>query len=230
MLSCKNLALSVRNADGTCKQLFSELSFTAHPGEIMMVLGKNGTGKSTLLKTLVGHVPAQCGSIRIFDRELAHFSKSELAQIFAFVLQDNERGTIREFSVEENLCFALHKGTRLSLLRPAVSQKNQEKISTFLQAVAPVFRERLSQKAGSLSGGQRQMLSILMNILSDAKIFLLDEPTAALDDTTAEEIMQELQNWVRERKLIALMVSHDLVLVERYGDRILDLNSPTAAP
>jgi putative ABC transport system ATP-binding protein len=150
-------------------------------------------------------------------------SSQERSKTFAYIMQDNEQGTLGAFTVLENLCFALNKGQSLSVLRPALSKDKKQRVGELLYQYAPQFLERLNQKVSSLSGGQRQVLSILMNIVSDAKVLLLDEPTAALDDRTTEQVISQIQQWVRERNLIAVMVCHDLSLVERYADRRLEL-------
>lgn len=223
MLVCKNMRVSVPSKSSGSKVLFNDLSFEARAGEILMVLGKNGTGKSTLLKTLVGQIKPEFGTISLFESELSQVPQKQRAKRFAFVMQDNERGTIQNFTVLENLCFALNKGQKLSFLRAAVSKAKEEKIRELLATHAPSFLEYLAQNASSLSGGQRQLLSILMNVISDAEVFLLDEPTAALDDATTEDVMSQIRYWVRERKLIAIMVCHDLSLVERFADRKLEI-------
>ncbi len=216
MLESKQIKISFSN-----KILFENLCFKAQQGQILMLLGKNGSGKSTLLKLIRGEIQSQSGEIILFEKELSKYSRKEISNLYAHVLQDNERGTFSEFTVLENLCFAMKKGKSLSFFRSAVSEK--KKVISFLEQNAPQFINKLEQKVSSLSGGQRQLLSILMNMASEAKVFLLDEPTAALDENASHEIMSQLQKWVREKNLIAVMVCHDSLLVARYGDAVLSL-------
>lgn len=222
MLSCKYINLRIAREDASTRTLIENLNFEARPCEILMLVGKNGTGKSTLLRTLMGLNSASSGTVSLYGENLK-VSQSESAKHCAYVVQDSERGTLGDLTVMENLCFALAKGKIPSIFRFANSKLNQDKVHALLSNYAPKFLALVDQKVSSLSGGQRQLLSILMSLASEAKVLLLDEPTAALDEATAEEVMTQIRRWVVERELISIMVCHDSSLVQKYGDRVLDL-------
>lgn len=225
MLVVKNLKLSVVDKPDNRKLLFDNLNFNALPGKILMVRGKNGSGKSTLLRVLAGEIKEDAGSILLDGKDVSGVSFLQRCRDFAYVKQDPERGTLSDFTVLENLCFALNRGQKLEIFRKAVSEKKIEKIKEFLSIYSPIFLSKLNQRVSSLSGGQRQLLSILMNLISDTKVILLDEPTASLDDNATISLMTQLKTWVSEKNLIALMVCHDLSLIERYGDAEIHIGS-----
>jgi ABC-type uncharacterized transport system, ATPase component len=129
-------------------------------------------------------------------------------------------GTAANMGIEENLALAFRRG-RLRNLKWGISNKERELYREYLSRLGLGLENRLSAKAGLLSGGQRQALTLLMATLIKPKILLLDEHTAALDPKTAEKVLQLSDQYIREGKLTSLMVTHNMVNAIQYGNRLV---------
>ena len=180
-------------------------------GEVTALLGRNGMGKTTLLKTVMGLLPARSGSIRFGDIEIEHWPTHRIALAgLAYVPQGRE--IFGAFTVGENL--------RLGFLA-----QNLDRIDPSQQTLAqvldwfPVLKERSRQRAGTLSGGQQQMLAIARALVGRPKLLLLDEPTEGIQPSIVEEIGDILRRIVAETGLTVLLVEQNVDLVTRLAQR-----------
>lgn len=219
MLQLEDIELSF----GT-KKIFNSLKLEVKQGELVMLLGKNGAGKSSLFKLLAGSITPQKGSIIVDGKSITHLLPHQRATFFSTVAQDPNLGTFTEMSLLENLSFAYLRGQKRGLL-PFARKKRREYFKTMLQMLDIGLENRLDSLAGELSGGQRQALSLIMAILQEAKALLLDEITAALDPEMSEFVMELTAKIVKEQNLPALMITHNLLHAKKYGDRILVLEN-----
>jgi putative ABC transport system ATP-binding protein len=192
-------------------------------GQFVTVIGSNGAGKSTLLNTLTGDVALMGGRVVIDGADVTGWSPPRRAELVARVFQDPMAGSCAELSIEENLSLAAARGRRRGLAR-AVDSRRRAAFRQRLTLLGLGLENRLGDRMGLLSGGQRQAVSLLMATLQPMKILLLDEHTAALDPKTAEFVLELTQRIVSEKKLTTLMVTHSMRQALDYGDRTVMLH------
>lgn len=220
MLELRHIDLSYNRGTPNEVQLFEDFNLKVESGQFVSIVGSNGSGKTSLLNLLSGRFRPQKGEILIdgedVTKQAEHLHYRSLSRVF----QDPSAGTSPSLTLLQNLALAEHKGQRYGL-RPGVSRERMDDYRSQLAAFGLGLENRLNDKVITLSGGQRQAVALLMATMTPIKILLLDEHTAALDPKTAEVIMQLTHQIIREKKLTALMVTHNLRYSLRYGDRIL---------
>ena len=189
-------------------------------GAFVTVIGSNGAGKSTLLNAIAGEAETDRGMLAIDGKEVTRWPAARRSALIARVFQDPLAGTCEALTVEENLALALGRGRRRGLKR-AIDRTVREQ---FLDRLAPLglgLERRLSDRIGLLSGGQRQVVSLVMATLAPMRILLLDEHTAALDPRIAGFVLDLTRRLVAEAGLTALMVTHSMRQALDCGSRIL---------
>lgn len=219
--------------------LFTDFSLSVAKGEFVSVVGSNGSGKTSLLNIICGSVPVDAGRIVIDGRDVTNVPEHLRYARIGRVWQNPATGTCSYLTILENMALAdCGPGDG----KPASSGKRGAKCRRFglTAGISPArvefYRERLAtlglgledklgQRAGALSGGQRQAMALIMSTLTPIDILILDEHTAALDPRTAELIMELTDRVVREKKLTAVMVTHNLRFAADYGDRLLMLHA-----
>ncbi len=185
------------------------VSLTLKEGEFVAVIGGNGSGKSTLLNCISGvHFP-DSGSIKLDGEDISFLPEYKRSKFIGRVFQDPLKGTAFDMSIEENLAIAWYKG-RSRNLKPGLTRKDIEVFWEKLARLDLGLENRMKDKAGLLSGGQRQALTLLMAIMVRPKLLLLDEHTAALDPSTAKKVLQLTRSFVKEEKIATLMVTHNM--------------------
>ncbi|WP_027340746.1 ABC transporter ATP-binding protein [Halonatronum saccharophilum] len=189
-------------------------------GEFLTVVGSNGAGKSTLLNTVAGNFPLDKGSISIDGIDVTSFPDYKRANLISRVFQDPLQGTAASMTIAENLVLALKRSSRLSL-KLGINSKREEEFKEALSILGLGLEDRLGDKVGLLSGGQRQALTLVMATLEKPKVLLLDEHTAALDPKTAKNIVDITKKLIKEYNLTVLMVTHDLNQALDLGDRTI---------
>lgn len=199
------------------------ISLSIKTGEFVTVIGSNGSGKSTLLNALSGEVIPNHGTIMIGDIDITHKTTAQRASLISRVFQDPLAGSCENLSIEENMALAWNRG-QTSGLGPALSDKNRKVFKQQLSRLGLSLENRLKDKMGLLSGGQRQAISLLMSALRPAKIILLDEHTAALDPKTAAFVLDLTCQIIEENKLTALMVTHSMQQALEVGTRTIMLH------
>jgi len=192
-------------------------------GEFVTVIGSNGSGKSTTLNAISGDLLVDTGRIVIDGRDVTRLNAWQRAGLVARVFQDPMAGTCEALSIEENLALAWQRGKRRGLGR-AVRADLRTLFRERLKLLNLGLENRLSDRMGLLSGGQRQAVSLLMAALQPSRILLLDEHTAALDPKTAAFVLQLTDRIVNESKLTALMVTHSMRQALDHGTRTIMLH------
>jgi len=178
----------------------------AEAGEIVTVIGPNGAGKSTMIKTIAGLVRAREGTIRLLGTQTHAMRASEVARLgMSYVPQ--EANVFRRLSVAENLEMGAW-----------VLPEKQAERAEMVFDLFPVLRERRGVNAGSLSGGQRQMVALGMALMVDPKILLLDEPSAGLSPKLVEEMFNIIRN-VNSDGVAVFMVEQNAIQALRMSDR-----------
>lgn len=193
------------------------------PGQFVTVIGSNGAGKSTLLNVLSGDVIPEKGRVMINDRDVTRWSTPQRAKLVARVFQNPESGSCAHLTVEENLALAYRRGQGRGL-RPALNRSVRKEFGEQLARLGLGLENRLGDRMGLMSGGQRQAISLLMSTLAPNQILLLDEHTAALDPKTAAYVLQLTREIVAERGSTTLMVTHSMRQALTLGDRTIMLH------
>jgi len=189
-------------------------------GDFVTIVGSNGAGKSTLLNVISGAVPCDDGQVSIRGIDVTSWPQHKRAHMVAVVLQDPKTSVAPSLTVEENLAVAFSRGKRRGL-HLALTRSRRRNLQDQVVALAPPLANRLRQSAGSLSGGERQMLAVVMATLAGADVLCLDEHCASLDPLRAPEVMAVTDAAIHNRGLTTLMVTHNLELAVRHGKRLL---------
>nr|UVT38085.1 Energy-coupling factor transporter ATP-binding protein EcfA2 [uncultured bacterium] len=192
-------------------------------GQFVTVIGSNGAGKSTLLNAISGDLQVDSGRLLIDDEDVTRRSVWQRANVVARVFQDPMAGTCEDLTIEENMALAWARGGRRGLGR-AVRHEQREMFRDRLATLGLGLENRLADRIGLLSGGQRQAVSLLMAALQPSRILLLDEHTAALDPRTAAFVLNLTRDIVAKYKLTTLMVTHSMRQALDVGDRTIMLH------
>jgi putative ABC transport system ATP-binding protein len=196
---------------------------TIPTGQFLTMIGSNGAGKTTVLNAIAGDVAPDSGSIVIDEKDVTHWSRPGRASLIGRVFQDPVMGSCAELTIEENMSLAAARGRRRGLAL-AVDPRRREAFRARLRMLGLGLENRLQDRMGLLSGGQRQAVSLLMATLSPMKLLLLDEHTAALDPKTAEFILDLTRRVIAEQGLTTMMITHSMRQALDFGDRTIMLH------
>ncbi|MBQ5536227.1 MAG: ABC transporter ATP-binding protein [Oscillospiraceae bacterium] len=202
------------------KRALQDLNLHLAPGEFVTVIGGNGAGKSTLLNAVAGVWPVDGGKILIDGVDVTALPEHKRAAFIGRVFQDPMMGTAPNMQIEENLALAKRRGKKRGL-RWGVTKAEREEYHERLKILGLGLENRMEDKVGLLSGGQRQELTLLMASLQKPKLLLLDEHTAALDPTTAAKVLELSDQIIAENQLTALMITHNMRDALKHGNRII---------
>ncbi len=192
-------------------------------GQFITVIGSNGAGKSTLLNVLGGGIIPQQGRVKIGEQVVTRWPVAQRSHLVSRVFQNPLLGSCAHLTVEENLALADQRGKRRGL-GGALKKERRGRFRHRLAQLGLGLENRLGDRMGLLSGGQRQAICLLMATLAEHKILLLDEHTAALDPKTAEEVLRITRQLVAEQNLTTLMVTHSMGQALAVGNRTLMLH------
>ena len=220
MLELKNITKIYNQGLVTESCLFRNFNLTVKDGEFVSIVGSNGSGKTSMLNIICGSIPVEEGQVIIDGHDITRSPDYRRYGRIGRIFQDPAMGTCPDLTMLENLSLADNKGKPFGLGR-AVSKKRIDYFRDQLASRQLGLEDKLHVKMGALSGGQRQAVALLMVTLSPLDFLILDEHTAALDPHTAEIIMQLTDRVVREKKLTAMMVTHNLRYAVEYGSRML---------
>jgi urea transport system ATP-binding protein len=202
MLEVKNLAVAYGQS-----QIIGDLSFTAARGETLAIMGRNGMGKTTLMKALIGILRSKGGSVKLGETELTSLdSFRRVGSGLAYVPQG--RQIFPTLTVEENI-------------RTGLATTGKKKIDEGIYSLFPVLKEMRRRRGGNLSGGQQQQLAIARALVSEPKVLLLDEPTEGIQPSIVKEIGRALTEIKKLRDLTILVSEQVLSFTLDVADRIL---------
>ena len=200
-------------------RVFNELSLDVNKGDFVAIIGSNGAGKSTLLNIISGMIEEDGGVILIDGQNVSNKAEFARSQDIGRVFQNPSQGVSPKMTILENLSLADNKGKKYGLSL-GINKKKTEYYKELLKEVNLGLEDKLFNKVELLSGGQRQALTLLMAVMSNPKLLLLDEHTAALDPKTSEKIMEITKKIVKERGITTLMVTHNLKHAMESGNRL----------
>jgi len=208
------LRLSGLAAGYGAKTVVSEVSFALEPGQILAFLGHNGAGKTTTLKAVMGLLPARAGSVLFDGGRIDRLSVADRVAMGLRLLPEG-RGIFPDLSVAENI--------------DVVAARNVCPGATFgvadVYRLFPVMRERRTTRAGSLSGGQQQMLALSLAILGKPRCLMLDEPSIGLAPNLVERMFQQVREVCKSHAMTAVVVEQNVAAAMRIADRVVIMNN-----
>ena len=205
------------------KVALNGVSLHLEDGDFVTMIGGNGAGKSTLLNAIAGVWQVDDGKIVIDGTDITGLSEHKRAPWLGRVFQDPMMGTAATMQIIENLALAKRRGQKRGL-KPGVTKAEKDEYSDLLATLGLGLENRITEKVGLLSGGQRQALTLLMATLNKPKLLMLDEHTAALDPRTAEKVLTLSDQIIKENNLMTMMVTHNMKDAIRYGNRLIMMN------
>jgi phospholipid/cholesterol/gamma-HCH transport system ATP-binding protein len=212
VIDIKNLKKSFGNQD-----VLKNISLKLHNGENLVVLGKSGSGKSVLIKCIVGLLNSDAGEINVFGKNVTSLKRNELGEIrksIGFLFQSS--ALYDSMTVQQNLEFPLRR------IKENLSDKEiKEKINEVLENVG--LSDALYKMPSQLSGGMRKRISLARTIVVDPKIMLYDEPTTGLDPVTSDEISSLINEVRKKYKTSSIIITHDINCALNTADRIIML-------
>jgi branched-chain amino acid transport system ATP-binding protein len=188
-------------------QAVKDVSFSVAKGEVLGLMGRNGAGKTSVLRTIMGLMAKRSGSVRVGTEELANLP-AHLVPLSGVAYVPQGRRLFSELTVDENL--------RMGLLARNSGRDTYERVLNLL----PVLRERLNQPSGTLSGGEQQMLAVARALCVEPKVLLLDEPSEGLVPAVINRILDMIAGLKREG-LAVLLVEQQVKSALRICDRIM---------
>jgi putative tryptophan/tyrosine transport system ATP-binding protein len=196
------------------------VDLTLEESSFVIVLGMNGSGKSTLLNAVAGSFYVDAGAIKLAGHDVTRWPEHRRAQLIGRVFQNPFSGTAPTMSIAENFALAARRGHARGLgwaLSPHLMKPLRERIASLKMGL----ENRLDNAIGSLSGGQRQALTLLMATWLKPRLLLLDEHTAALDPKSADQVIALSDEVIQRDQLTTLMVTHSMQQAVSLGDRII---------
>ena len=223
MLSAQDLRLTFNPGTPIETKALRGLSLEIPTGQFVTVIGSNGAGKSTFLNSVSGDQSVDSGTIKIDGLDVTKMPVWARSERVARVFQDPMAGTCEDLTIEENMALAQCRGSFRKLTR-AVKTEMRALFRDRLAMLGLGLENRLTDRIGLLSGGQRQAISLLMAALQPSRILLLDEHTAALDPRTADFVLRLTERIVAESQLTTMMVTHSMRQALDVGERTVMLH------
>lgn len=220
MLELKHIKKVYNPGTVTEMCLFDDFNLTVKDGEFVSIVGSNGSGKTSMLNIICGTIPIEGGQVLIGGKDISKMKDYQRYRTIGRVHQNPSMGTCPNLTMLENMSLADHKGKHFGL-GFGINKARENYYREQLSILGLGLEDKMHVKLGALSGGQRQAASLIMSTLTPIEFLILDEHTAALDPKTAEIIMELTHKVVEEKKLTAMMVTHNLRYAVEYGTRLI---------
>lgn len=222
MIKLSNISKTFNRGRANEVKATQNLSLTIAAQEYVVVVGSNGSGKSTLLNLIAGSILPSSGQIEIDDHNVTRLADYERSRWIARVFQNPLSGTAPDLSILDNFRLAALR-TQAKGLSIGTSAAFKNEVKDKIALLGMGLENKLEQPMGTLSGGQRQALTLLMSVMDDCKILLLDEPTAALDPRSARLVMETVDKLITDFKLTAILITHNLKDAHTHGNRLIQM-------
>lgn len=222
MIEIKHISKKFNKGEATEIMALNNISININSKDFIVIVGSNGSGKSTFLNSIAGSFLVDEGSIIIDGNDVTQLQDYQRTKWLSRVFQNPLQGTAPALSIIDNFRLAALR-THTKNVTIGISKKFIDEVKENIASLGMGLENKVNQPVGSLSGGQRQALTLLMSVMDDSKILLLDEPTAALDPKSAEIVMNTASKLINELHLTAIFVTHNLKEAISYGNRIVQM-------
>ena len=220
MIHIKNISKIYNKGNEDEVSALKDVSIEIPQGEFVVIIGTNGSGKSTMLNLLLGTQTPTQGNILINNNDITALPEYKRSKWISMVFQNPAHGTAPELSILENFRLASLRAGKKKLsigINDDFRKTVEEKVASLRMGL----EKKLEQPMGSLSGGQRQALTLLMGVMDKTDILLMDEPTAALDPKSSQVVMQLADKINKELGITIVLVTHSMKDALQYGNRLL---------
>jgi len=201
----------------------NDISLTINKEDFVVLVGANGSGKTTLLNIIAGAEMSTNGKILITNTDVTRLPEYKRSRWIARVFQNPLSGTADELSILDNFRLAAIRTTKKKL-QLGINEAFKKRVREQIASLGMGLENKLEQAMGTLSGGQRQALTLLMSVMDNSQILLLDEPTAALDPRSASLILETADNLIKQYNLTAVLITHNLKEAQQYGNRLIQMS------
>lgn len=213
MIKCENVSVIIDN-----KHILKNISCTINTGDFIVIVGPNGAGKSTFFDMISGRRIATSGKILLDNQDITHFDEQHRALVISRLFQNPQLNGVASMTVAQNLALSTYKGKTAGLADgmkrfPAHLHQELDKLNLGSEKI-------LHTRMKDLSGGQRQLLAFIMATLLPPRLFMLDEPTAALDPQAATNLLRFAIKFINEHHMTTLLITHDPELALAIGTKI----------
>jgi putative tryptophan/tyrosine transport system ATP-binding protein len=214
--------LHKRFNQGTANEVYAlrGVNLNIQAGEFITIIGTNGSGKSTILNAIAGAFQPDSGSVEVNGHDMTGKFDFQRAKYISRVFQNPFMGTASEMSIAENLHMAYLRG-KIFLPVFGLNKHGKLNYAKEIKQLEMQLEGRLDTVIGTLSGGQRQAVTLLMSIITRPDVLLLDEHTAALDPKSAAQVIKLTKKFIKRDKLTAVMVTHSMHQALELGDRTI---------
>lgn len=221
MLKLKNISVSFDK-----KNVLKNLSATLQHGDFVTIVGSNGAGKSTLFDLIAGRIKPEVGRIELDGQDITGLDERARSVSIARLFQNTHLSSVPSLTVSENLALATAKG-RSTGLGNIMKSFPEHIVELVLKPMGMDVEALLDRPMGLLSGGQRQIISLVMATLVPPKLLLLDEPTAALDPVAATKLLVFAAELIKKHKITTLLITHDQRIATHLGNKLWILENGT---
>lgn len=223
MLNIENMQKIFGRSTVNEKVAIDNISLHLEPDDFVTIIGSNGAGKSTLMNCISGVFPIDSGKVILDGKDITGHPEFKRSRMIGRVFQDPLKGTAFDMTIEENLSIAYNKN-HFHGLQAGINKKQREIFREKLLLLGMGLEDRMKQKVKLLSGGQRQALTLFMAVMSNPKLLLLDEHTAALDPSAATKVLELTDYFFKEEKLCTMMITHNMKAALEHGNRTILMN------
>ena len=221
MLNIEGVQKTFNKGESCEHKALTQIDLKMEEGDFACIVGSNGAGKSTLFNCIAGSIFPDSGRIELDGKDVTFLKDYKRSRNLSRVFQDPLKGTSPNLTVAENISLALGRSTHRNPLSFAMTKEKRNFIYQTLAKFDAGLEERLDVKVGSLSGGQRQTVCLLMAVIGKPKLLLLDEHTAALDPKATRRVLKMTQEAIELNNTTTIMITHNMQDALDYGNRTL---------
>jgi putative ABC transport system ATP-binding protein len=220
MIELRHISKTFNHGTGNETNALQDVNLRIEDSDFVVVLGANGSGKTSLLNALTGTLKVDVGQILIDETDVTFLNDYRRSRWIARIFQNPLIGTAPELSVLENFRLAALR-TQSKKFVIGAGDKFKLHVKEKISMLNLGLEKKIEQPMGTLSGGQRQALTLLMAVMDNAKILLMDEPTAALDPRTSQLLLEIADKIIKEFNLTAILITHQVKDALKYGNRVI---------
>jgi putative ABC transport system ATP-binding protein len=222
MIDLKNVHKTFNRGKANQVDAIKGVDLHVNEQEFLVIVGSNGSGKTTLLNLVAGSVLPNSGRIHIDGNDVTKLPDYRRSEWIARVFQNPLSGTAPDLSILDNFRLAAIR-TKAKCLSVGVNDQFKKQVKEKIATLGMGLENKIEQPMGTLSGGQRQALTLLMSVMDSCKVLLLDEPTAALDPRSAAVVMHTADKLAKDFDLTTILITHNLKDAFNYGNRIIQM-------